>query len=920
MPPLDTDAVLREEAKAIHGADLGNKTDAELYQSLNKLNAAALCLSGGGIRSASFALGVIQALAAHPRGANGACVQRAEDSLLAKFNYLSTVSGGGYIGSWLSAWVSRAGFANVWSNLVGRPKGPDIEPPAIAWLRSYSNYLAPKLGLLSADFWAAVAIVLRNLLLNWLVVLPVFCLGLLALKAFAIAVEWFSQFDPQRCELWFFIALAAGCIALFLALYFTTRNRPTRGSSNANQTAFLWGDLLPALLSGVFFTFALASPCAFIFVKNLTTIGLFGVCIAGALAIYLLGWFAARPKWRDEKDYFGDIAAWLVAGAVYGALVALGIYLYAKVYGPGLWKFSPSEVLLIVFGLPWALTSQLLAEMIFVALSSYETDSDSDREWLGRAAGWYLLVLLAWPILMFLVFVAGPVFEYFYKDIWAWATGAGAGGLTAWLGKSSLTSAKDGEKDGKRLSASLVLGIAAAVFAVTLVVMLSSILDYILFGAALIKMPAFNAQVAKDGWPGWPGGWALAVATGILLFVGANASFWVNINRFSLHAMYRNRLIRGFLGASRGKDRKPNTFTDFDARDNPAMHELKLPTTPDPAGEPKSIWRPFHVINIALNIVSTKRLAWQERKAESFTVSALHSGAPSVGTEPGNADVGRARGAYRPSKQYGGGISLGTALAISGAAASPNMGYNSSPALAFLMTLFNVRLGWWLGNPAVEDAKIYGGEGPRWAIHALFNEMLGQTTDDSNYVYLSDGGHFENLALYEMVRRRCRFIVVSDAGCDKDYQFDDLGNAVRKIFIDLGIRIDFTGLNVLRMRALDNEKYTEGMPPFFAVGTIDYPAADGGVSKPGTILYIKPSFHRNRIENVGVRNYAALKADFPHEGTGDQFFSESQLESYRALGFEMADSVLSQAFEDFQIAPTTALDDIFGRFKTVGGP
>jgi hypothetical protein len=121
------------------------------------------------------------------------------------------------------------------------------------------------------------------------------------------------------------------------------------------------------------------------------------------------------------------------------------------------------------------------------------------------------------------------------------------------------------------------------------------------------------------------------------------------------------------------------------------------------------------------------------------------------------------------------------------------------------------------------------------------------------------------------------------------------------------------------MRALDSEKYTEGMPPFFAVGTIDYPAADGGTSKAGTILYIKPSFHRNRIENVGVRNYAALKGDFPHEGTGDQFFSESQLESYRALGFEMADSVLSQAFEDFQIAPT-ALDDIFGRFKTVGGP
>jgi patatin-like phospholipase len=134
---LTTEEVLREEAKAIHNLDL-SETGPALYDALFKRRSAALCLSGGGIRSAAFALGVLQALAAHPRPVQGhdrskvdqdRNVGSPERSLLAQFRYLSTVSGGGYIGSWLSAWVTRAGFPTVWRSLVGRPQGPDIEPP-----------------------------------------------------------------------------------------------------------------------------------------------------------------------------------------------------------------------------------------------------------------------------------------------------------------------------------------------------------------------------------------------------------------------------------------------------------------------------------------------------------------------------------------------------------------------------------------------------------------------------------------------------------------------------------------------------------------------------------------------------------------------------------------------------------------------
>ena len=155
--------MLRAEAEAVHQADLAGVPKDELYRALNGLNSAALCLSGGGIRSAAFALGVIQSLAAHPRLPDGNPVAAAEQSLLRQFHYLSTVSGGGYIGSWLSAWLARTGFNTVWRNLVGRPDGPDSEPASIGWLRSYSNYLTPELGLVSADTWAIVAVYLRNL-------------------------------------------------------------------------------------------------------------------------------------------------------------------------------------------------------------------------------------------------------------------------------------------------------------------------------------------------------------------------------------------------------------------------------------------------------------------------------------------------------------------------------------------------------------------------------------------------------------------------------------------------------------------------------------------------------------------------------------------------------------------------------------
>ena len=190
------------------------------------------------------------------------------------------------------------------------------------------------------------------------------------------------------------------------------------------------------------------------------------------------------------------------------------------------------------------------------------------------------------------------------------------------------------------------------------------------------------------------------------------------------------------------------------------------------------------------------------------------------------------------------------------------------------MALFNVRLGWWLGNPGRSGKVTHKYDGPSNALVPFFSELLGMTSDTNKYVYLSDGGHFENLALYEMVRRRCRFIVVSDAGCDPDFEFEDLGNAVRKIQIDLGVPIYVYGLGKLRARhtpdRLDVLLAGQASPPvndaepsrYHAVGIIDYAAADGDGAKEGIILYIKPGYHGTE-RSAGVRSYALANLAFP---------------------------------------------------------
>jgi hypothetical protein len=357
-----------------------------------------------------------------------------------------------------------------------------------------------------------------------------------------------------------------------------------------------------------------------------------------------------------------------------------------------------------------------------------------------------------------------------------------------------------------------------------------------------------------------------------LAAVGCAAAAVVNVNRFSAQAMYRNRLVRAYLGASNQK-RAPDPFSGFDPADDFFLHELWDGDSPEGPRQ-----RPMACINATLNLVSGgDKLAWQQRKAESFSMTPLHCG---------NFHDG-----YRRTREYGGagGMRLGSAVAISGAAANPNMGFHSSPGVTFLLTLFNARLGAWLGNTGKPGRDTYRLPGPKWALRPIFAELFGQTSARYPYVNLSDGGHFENLGVYEMVLRRCRYLLVSDAASDPDARFGDLGNAIRKVRVDFGVPIEFEKSILISPR--------KDLPTavFCARATVRYSVVDA-TEEDGTLIYIKPAVYGRGKKTVpyDVRAYANTSEFFPHETTADQWFDESQFESYRALGLHTVEQITGE--------------------------
>ena len=892
FPGLAFSAVLDEEMEEIEtrrGCASSAATAGPPQERADAAKLTGLAFSGGGIRSATFNLGVLQSLA--------------EAGLLRSFDYLSTVSGGGYIGSWLHAWVRDAGqdgIDHVQECLAPSqvPDPRDERAAPIRFLRNYSNYLTPQTGFLSADTWTLVNIWLRNTFLNVLILA-------LALSAVLLAPRWLASVmdrldDGHVTDYWWALVIPPACLIGLNLRAFHSRFAHVRSAWFCKEQSILllivapiflaaWGagavvpnDIMhlpaiaavsqevvqPGASNGVqekqreILDSAemdeIASRASFTFAW-VTALMVVLISILGRLDLSFYAGNSARLSWwRIVRAGFGILGVCVMATAVCVALY----YLWLRTAVEPLWLSLPEsrESRAILTSSPPAFLFALsIAVFLYMGLLGRRLPDDR-REWMARLGGWLSICCIGWVALCGAA-AYGPHIVIWLAG-WAHNKYVGEGGIGAlWTlvtaaGVFSAHSAAKGETgSAASIPMSLIAKVAPPVFVGGLLLLLSYAL-------------ARSGQY--DGWPAF----FLSLVCGLLaLFLSRR----VDINEFSLHLFYRNRLVRCYLGGARATGRQPNPFTGFDDGDDFPVHCL---------APSRGYSGPYPIFNATLNVSHGEELAWQERKGEAFVFTPRFSG---FDVSHGRATHARtagdrhlSSGGYRPTRDYGdpnsGGVSAGTAVAISGAAASPNQGMQTTAATAFLMTVLDLRLGWWMGNPRHAGAWSKARPG----LFQLLAELTGNTSDTGKYVHLSDGGHFENLAVYELIRRRCRYIVACDSEEDHRYAFGGLGNLIRKCRTDFGveIEIDTAGLTPPGVARFTAEHAV--------LGKIHYPGESGAGPAEGTLIYIKSSLTGD--ESADVLQYSAGAPRFPHESTADQWFGEAQFESYRKLGFHVGKS------------------------------
>jgi hypothetical protein len=718
-------------------------------------------LSGGGIRSSTFCLGALQAMN--------------ESGILKNVNYLSTVSGGGYIGTALSVGMSTNGGTFPFGKT-----GQDVgETPETRHLRDNSRYLVQN-GAKSVI--SALAIYLRGIVMNIIIVLP-------------------------------FLFAAAGFL-VFLKPDTSRLDAPW--SWMAHFPAAIRDSAMPLSILGLFFVAALLVAYAI------------GVSIVPII-----------PLERRRR-----VAFWAaIVMSAFGAVVLLEIHLW---------------VLRMVFAAQHAIAPS--------PASPSETHAQIGEtlvETIGKIAA--LVTPFVVAVLPFL------------KSIAEKATAEAAGGFSEAFARW-----------GSRVALLLIAAVIPLLLWLT-------VLQLAYWGIGISDCEGTGVAACLplfDTWQHAPSFMtklfvydsALPIAqlghgVGLSYLLAALLLllFWpfLNVNANSLHQLYRDRLGSAFLVRRSTTD--PAAFEGAD--------DFALSAISDTGA-------PYHLINAALNVPGSSFANRRGRNADFFLFSRNFVGSEATGYVP-----------TAMAEEVNDGLNIGTAMAISGAAAAPNMGMASLRPLSATIALLNVRLGRWLRHPldTVRDAgkspleRWWNGKpGPIYLLREAFFKsganVVDPTTEaplSSGFVFLTDGGHIENLGIYELLRRRCAVIIAVDGEADAEMTASSLVQLERFARIDLGTRIviDWDPI-AARSRAVSAEVKTRTVSqqpgPHVAIGLIDYPGAGDGPRETGVLIYIKASLSGD--ENDYVMAYKAAHPSFPHESTMDQLFSEEQFEAYRALG------------------------------------
>ena len=778
-----------------------------------KLPTVGLALSGGGIRSATFALGLMRGLAqSQTQDAKADPTRRTltSEGLLGRLDYLSTVSGGGYVGAMYGRLVATYGFHHA-QTLMARSRSS-----VLGWLRRNGRYLTPA-G--SRDTGIAVVTYLRA----WLAIHTEFMFASILLGLVVVAPHlWqhsYQMLDPQGWERWF-----TPWWSLSLAF---------------------WSTLAPGLVAGYWAARDAPDPAA----------------------------VTALPGWRD---------------VVFLLVAAAGAYLLLRTMQAN-GTLDP-----VRNSLNWpgagvlALNSLVLGQLVVISWIAADKTPHALkvaqlRNGLTRALRWVLLVSLALAGIGALDLLSWWFLEEFQTgNRWLWG-GVGAGGVMLVVLRSLMQPLQKIAADSnshalewlpRLLNFGSLLGLLALVTA-WLVVMQWFIFAPETF-SALRSVPAWmRAGLLGLVWLSW---------------IGLTAGNAQMANTSSLHTFYRARLTRAYLAVG---NRKRDLGDDGGSRAD-VTRVVEGDDTSLEHYRPELEGGPIHLVNTCLN---------QTRDDKSGLYNADRKGTGITASWRGFEIGPREFVGFRPEYDVG---TLGRWIAVSGAAASPGAGAYTSRGLALLVYFLGVRLGHWMRAP-YKQVELRWLSKLSWRFIPKPMMLASEASAtffglERPWWYLSDGGHFENSGVYALLKRELGFIILSDAGCDANYEFGDIENLVRKARIDLGAEIDFYSRDeAANLFTLGSSDLTILSPEDMAdnhscrgvlLARIRYrerpgpPDASGKPGPPvrpeGTLLVIKPNLHD--ALDVDVLAYAEKHSSFPHESTGDQSFDEAQWESYHRLG------------------------------------
>lgn len=892
-----------------------------------------LALSGGGVRSATFSLGVIQALL--------------KRKLLRRFDYLSTVSGGGYIGSCLSSLLSkRAGVGVDWeSSPFGELGAGDSREPRsvdetllsvrhqMHHLRMKGNYLTPRSkGLFSRDVHRAVGTTLAG---------TVHHIIMFAVAATMLAAGlhlFLLNFDRQGI----FVAVPAKVEAVHEREQAQEQARHEAhdtsqadelgagaglGEEFADQPS--WSEAITASLTG-WWELRWAGP--YQKAKQLALASQWFVdtkdgkgkrpspdLIEGAVFTFIAGfawamlWIAAcifLPSfWEGPRKARQNIPS----GATYRdygeELFTKNLNLWSVVLSISLMFYARhklgDDAALLAFFVPALLAlGSVFACMVLVNLNEHRRSTLVRRSFFGivQGASWYgLAAALLIPAALFLTLA--------FSGLWTTKFVGAIGALlvSRFLSRSVVaSSALPSRARVVLIDIGLCLGIVLAVSTAS-DLLLSKVYPFFADGALSPK----NALLT------------MIVAFSVISLMGLLA----DSNRVSPHDFYRDRLVESYLqtgarvarndpGARQGhpietiRDDGPLLLTELGAREDS-----------DKQGP-----GPYHLVITALNLQGTSELNRKTMLSDHFVFTRDYVGSSITG--------------WVPTCEYcQGEVTLARAMTISAAAAGSAAGFHSSFRLSFLATLFNARLGYWTDNPWSyrKDAKrlrgrlarFVDGLGPSytrlrglvrriglelpqrvtyWPGY-LARELTGRSNARKRLVNLSDGGHTgDNLGLLPLLRRRCSTIFVVDAECDSSFEFGSFNNAVRMAFIEENIQIDIQKLEQI-VPTVENEATGLGVSQQgVAIGTIEYPAVGDLPASQGQLVYLKAAL-RDGLR-ADIINYARTHRNFPHQSTADQFFDDAQFEAYRALGWSIGNEAADSYMElEYELQPQTVCGD-----------